>query len=331
MSVSPQRQIPSTTPDRSAKYREIGVTTLRLDSTIPFILYTQIEGEFLVYRREDLPFTKTQRDALIENGLETLYVSPDQVTLYWEYLSAGIQQILNDEGIPLNERSRILYQSTEQLSQRIASAPVAGENVQLAQDVVSGSIQFQKVGKRSLHALMAEMAEEPSIHSHVLNACQYGLALCRELDALRGEDLEALGMGMMLMDIGMLQIPEALQFKDGPLSFDEWNLIKRHPAIGLELIEGLEGIPEIAREVIFGHHERIDGSGYPQALRGEELGLPLRIVGVVDTFTTLTGTGTHRAPLTTFEAFRKMHTELLPGLDPEVFHAFIKLLGQEGV
>ncbi len=327
--MAPQRQIPSTTPDRSAKYREIGVTTLRLESTIPFILYTQIEGEFLVYRREDLPFTHTQRDALIENGLETLYVSPDQVSLYWEYLSAGIKQILSDEGVPLSERSRILYESSEQLSQRIASAPVAGENVQLAQEVVAGSIEFQKVGKRSLHALMAEMAEEPSIHAHVLNACQYGLGLARELGALHGEDLEAFGMGLMLMDIGMLQIPESLQFKDGPLSFDEWSLIKRHPAIGLELIEGLEGIPELAREVIFGHHERQDGSGYPQGLRGKELGIPMRIVGVVDTFTTLTGLGSHRDPLSTFEAIRKMHTDLLPGLDSEIFHAFIQLLGQD--
>ena len=174
---------------------------------------------------------------------------------------------------------------------------------------------------------MAQMAEEPSLHGHVLNTCQYGLGLARELSALTGDELEAFGMGLMLMDLGMLQIPEALQFKDGPLSFDEWNLIKRHPALGLEMIEGLSGIPDLAREVIFGHHERIDGSGYPQGLRGDEVTLPIRIVGVVDTFTTLTSLGSHREPLNTFEAIQKMHTEQREGFDPDVLQAFIRLLG----
>ena len=327
MTQASQRHIPSTTPDRSARYHAVGVTTLRLDSIIPFVLYTQIEGEFLVYRRENLDFTLTQRDALIENGLETLFVCPDEIPLYWEYLAQGIQEILNDEGIPLTERSQALYESTQQLSQRIVSSPVDGENVQLAQDVVSGSIQFQLRGKETLHSLMAQMAEEPSLHGHVLNTCQFGLGLARELDALSGDELEAFGIGLMLMDLGMLQIPEPLQFKDGPLSFDEWSLIKRHPALGLEMIEGLPGIPDLAREVIFGHHERIDGSGYPQGLRGSEISMPVRIAGVVDTFTTLTSLGSHREPLTTFEAIQKMFSEYRPGFDPDVLQAFIRLLG----
>jgi len=323
--VSP-RQVP--TSDRNQKYRPISVNSLRLDSELPFTLYTQIEGEFLIYRRENLPFTDVQRDALIENELETLYVSPDQIPHYCEYVGGGIRHLLDDGETPVRETSAALYQSTEELSRRIVATPIEPENLELAQEVVTGTLEFSRRGKTTLHGLMSQMAEEPSLHSHALNVCQYGLVLARELNALAEEELESFGIGIMLMDLGMLQLPEGLIFKDGPLSFDEWSLIKRHPALSLEMIDGLPGVPDLAREVIFGHHERLDGSGYPQALRGAEISLPLRIVGVVDTFASLTTLGSHRHPLSTFDALRELHAELAPGFDPEVLRAFVSVLGE---
>ncbi|MGA1778950.1 MAG: HD-GYP domain-containing protein, partial [Planctomycetota bacterium] len=143
------------------------------------------------------------------------------------------------------------------------------------------------------------------------------------------EDLEALGMGILMMDLGMLQLPAELHAKEGPLSFDEWSWIKRHPALGIELLEGLEGVPELAREVIFGHHERLDGSGYPQGLRAAEIGRALRVVAIADTFATLTCGSELREPLTTYEALRHMQSELAPGLDPALVSRFVSLLGRE--
>jgi HD-GYP domain-containing protein (c-di-GMP phosphodiesterase class II) len=328
MSIASQRQLPPSTGDRPGAYRAITVNTLRLGSILPFVLHTQIEGEYLIYRRENLAFTETQRQALLENGLDTLYIAPDQVPLYWEYLTKNIQQILDDEQLPIEDRSAALYQSAEEICRRIVDNPVDSENVQLAQDVVAESIRFQSGGKSALHALMQQMAQEPNLHTHSLHVCQYGLALARQLHALTGDDLEAFGMGLLLLDIGMLQIPDSLAFKDGPLSFDEWSLVKRHPALGLESLDGLAGVPDLAREVIFGHHERVDGSGYPQGLRGTELPLVLRIAGVVETFTSLTSARNFREAMSTYEALREMQTDLLDTLDTRVLEAFIGLLGK---
>jgi len=326
MSTAPQRQV--STASHPARYREIAVHTLRLDSVLPFTLHTQIEGEYLIYRREGLPFTATQREALLDNGLETLFIAPDQVTLYWDYLNENIRKILGDESVPILERSAALYRSTEEICRRIVSLPIDRENVQLAQNVVVESIRFQSAGKDALHSLMAQMTAEPNLHTHALNVCQYGLALARELGALSAEALEGFGTGILLMDVGMLEIPAALAFKDGPLSFDEWSLIKRHPALGLEAIDALEGVTDIVREVTFGHHERLDGSGYPQGLKGREVTAPMRIVGVAETFTALTTGRAYRPAMTTFEAIRQMRTELREGFDPRVVEALIRLVAK---
>ena len=324
-----QRPVPATKTDRSPRYREIALSTLRVDSVLPFALHARIEGEHIVYRREGLPFTETQRGALLENGIETLFVSEEQAEHYWSYLTVGIEAALRDHSRPLAERSRVLQESAERLSARVSSLPVRSENVELARGVVCGSLSFQGEGKPCLHALMEAMTDRNPLHARALQACQYGIALAREIGGFPEEDLEALGMGILMMDLGMLQLPAELHAKEGPLSFDEWSWIKRHPALGIELLEGLEGVPELAREAIFGHHERLDGSGYPQGLRAAEIGRALRVVAIADTFATLTCGSELREPLTTYEALRHMQSELAPGLDPALVSRFVSLLGRE--
>ncbi len=328
MSIASQRQFPTATSDGPAGHRPIRVRTLRVDSILPFVLHTKIDGEYLVYRRENLAFTITQRQALLENGLEYLHISSDQVPKYWEYLTENIQQVLADSALPLTDRSAVLYQSTEELSRRIVASPIEAENVQLAQNVVAESIRFQNGGKQTLHALMNQMAEDPSLHTHCLNVCQYGLGLAQQLHAFSGEELEGFGVGLLLMDIGMLQVPQTLLFKEGPLSFDEWSLIKRHPALGLESLDGIDGVPDSARVVIFGHHERLDGSGYPQGLQGAELPMTVRIAGIVEAFNTLTTGRSSREALSSYDALRHMQTEMREEFDPRILEAFISLLGK---
>ncbi|MGA1781571.1 MAG: RidA family protein, partial [Planctomycetota bacterium] len=175
-----QRPVPATKTDRSPRYREIALSTLRVDSVLPFALHARIEGEHIVYRREGLPFTETQRGALLENGIETLFVSEEQAEHYWSYLTVGIEAALRDHSRPLAERSRVLQESTERLSARVSSLPVRSENVELARGVVCGSLSFQGEGKPCLHALMEAMTDRNPLHARALQACQYGIALARE-------------------------------------------------------------------------------------------------------------------------------------------------------
>ncbi len=103
---------------------------------------------------------------------------------------------------------------------------------------------------------------------------------------LRGARLRGLAVAALLHDVGKLQVPDEILRKAGPLSAAEFALIKRHPGDGAALLTHIGGFAEEA-PLVRGHHERLDGSGYPDGLRGEELSLEVRILGACDVYDAL--------------------------------------------
>jgi putative two-component system response regulator len=100
---------------------------------------------------------------------------------------------------------------------------------------------------------------------------------------LRGEELEAVAYGALLHDVGKIGVPEHLLRKEGPLSDEEWKLMRRHPEIGENICRPLKASIAFA-PIIRHHHERFDGKGYPDRLRGEQIPLGARIVSVADAY-----------------------------------------------
>ncbi|MEM7168387.1 MAG: HD domain-containing phosphohydrolase [Planctomycetota bacterium] len=326
MSTTPQKSPPSTATRPRHDFHEIHVNTLRVNSILPFQLFTRIEGEFIVYRRENLPFTQNQRVALIDNDVQVLYVLPEEIDFYWLYLNDSIHKLIDTEDDPLENRASVFYRSTFELSKRIYDVPLGHENVDKVQDLVTTSVEYLDQ-KQRLHELMPAMEQHPTVYSHSLNVSQFGLALAREIGISSKAELEAIGMGLLLQDYGMLQIPESLLFKEGPLSFDEWAAVKRHPSYGVEILDRIAEVPAVTREIVFSHHERLDGSGYPQGLSGAELSLPVRIAGLVDVFCSLISTRPYREAYTTFEALEILTSDLDRLFDRKLFAVFVKTLG----
>lgn len=106
------------------------------------------------------------------------------------------------------------------------------------------------------------------------------------LDGVHGHALDELRLGALLHDIGKLALPDTILTKPGPLGEAEWALMREHPRIGHELLQQVDFLRG-SSEVPYGHHERWDGSGYPQGLRGEEIPLAARIFSVIDVWDAL--------------------------------------------
>lgn len=316
--ASPQRRI----------YEQIHINTLRVNSVLPFRLFTKIEGEHILYRRENLPFTQNQRQALVENDIQFLFILGTELELYWLYLTDSIQRIIESQDDPLEDRASIFYSSSLELSRRVYQTALPGEGaIGQVQGLMHTHVAFLE-SKSYLHRLMPSMEERPSLYSHALNVAQYGLMLARALGYQDEAELEAIGMGFFLQDYGMLQIPASLVFKEGPLSFEEWTAVKRHPAAGVEAIDRIPDVPEVTRSIVFSHHERLDGSGYPQGLSGDELSLPVKIAGLVDVFASLTTSRSYRPAHTAFQALELMASDVGRLYDRSVFTCLVRTLGE---
>ena len=140
----------------------------------------------------------------------------------------------------------------------------------------------------SMIMMLAVMVESRDGYTagHCHRMANYATALGRKL-GLSDEDLQTLRRGGFLHDIGMLAIPDSVLRKRGALDPEEYALIKSHPVIGDSLCAHLPSLQPV-RQIVRHHHERLDGSGYPDGLRGDEIPLVAQIVGLVDAYDALT-------------------------------------------
>ncbi len=140
----------------------------------------------------------------------------------------------------------------------------------------------------SIIMTLAQMIEGRDEHTegHCYRMANYATALGRRL-ALEPDDLQALYRGGFLHDIGMLAIPDPVLRKSGSLEPEEYELIKSHTVVGDSLVGNLRSLQAV-RPIVRHHHERFDGSGYPDGLRGDQIPLVAQIMGLVDVYDAVT-------------------------------------------
>jgi putative two-component system response regulator len=181
---------------------------------------------------------------------------------------------------------------------------------------------------RSL-ALIIE-ARDQYTDGHCERLSQYAVALGNALGR-SPEDLSALDRGGYLHDIGKIGIPDALLLKPSALTPGEFEMMKQHTVIGDRLCGELRSL-RLVRQIVRQHHERLDGSGYPDGLRGDEVSVLAQIVSTVDLYDAVTSARPYRPALPAEHAFNELRDEAMRGLrDPRMVDTFIDLARSGGL
>ena len=159
--------------------------------------------------------------------------------------------------------------------------------VEATRDLASAYRQLQETYHATLEALGSALdTRDIGTEAHSRRVHGYALATARE-HRVPEADLTDLAHGVLLHDIGKIGIPDAILLKPGPLTPEEWQIMRRHPEIGKALIEKIPFLRG-AVPIVFAHHEKWDGTGYPHGLRGADIPLGARIFMVVDAFDAIT-------------------------------------------
>ncbi|WP_051935503.1 PAS domain S-box protein [Deinococcus sp. YIM 77859] len=141
-----------------------------------------------------------------------------------------------------------------------------------------------------------------------------------------GKDLDALRWGAFLHDTGKVAIPDAILLKPGRLTPEEWDVIKRHPTIGYEMLAHIPSLPPTALEIVLYHQERWNGSGYPKGLAGTDIPLAARVFAVVDVYDALTSERPYKRAWTHEAAAEQLRKEAGVLLDARVVDVFLRIL-----
>ena len=143
-----------------------------------------------------------------------------------------------------------------------------------------------------------------------------------DLDLAKREDVR---YGFMLHDIGKIGVSDAILNKPGPLERHEWSLMQRHPEMGVTIVEPI-GFPQATTDIILRHHERWDGSGYPDRLSGDSIPLAARTFAIADAFDAMTSDRPYRPAMTQEAAVETIHSGAGKSFDPDIVEVFLDLV-----
>jgi diguanylate cyclase (GGDEF)-like protein/putative nucleotidyltransferase with HDIG domain len=169
-------------------------------------------------------------------------------------------------------------------------------------------------------------AKDQYTHQHILRVQRYAVAIAKQM-GLTGADLEAVNTGALLHDIGKLGVPEYVLLKPGRLTPEEFDKIKKHPEIGAAILDPVE-FPWPVLPVVRHHHEKWDGTGYPDGLAGEDIPLSARIMAVADVYDALTSSRSYRRAWPHEKAVATISKDAGSHFDPIVVDAFIAVIGE---
>ncbi len=311
-------------------YIPIFLESLRIDSILNFDLYLNVSKNLILYRSADLPFTEETRQKLLENKIDRLYITSESKRNYQIYIEKNLSKILLDQDIKEEKKAGILYETSTSLVREILDDPSLGENVQRSKELVVNTVEYILKGREAFLNLLKITSVDYYTYTHSVNVCTFVIALAQQLGFNDEQFLHELGVGALLHDVGKSKISERILNKRTALNPTEFEIMKKHPQWGVEILSESNEIEKSSYYAVLQHHERGDGSGYPHGITLDEMHIYGKLVAIADVFDAMTTSRAYQGAMDTFPALKIMLSQ--PGLfDEKLLSAFIELMGPKGL
>ena len=326
-----------TKTDKSDKssFFSVGFGLILLDKELPYDLYVNsssnkskdkfvrifpmtgllVKGEVEDYRRKyhQLYIPESQRDAYLKSLMDC----------------AGLEDIQKTEVI---KDSAIHYLTTIFDPTKEFSTEVLNETINGCRDSVESMVDVLKdYDVKQVQNLIGDLSfHDFYTYDHSINVSMYCISVYKILnpDAKR-EEIVLAGLGGLLHDLGKIKIPTHIINNSGKLDEEQFNMIKKHPRFGFDLISKSKidcpGVDfEVVQRIVYEHHENFNGTGYPEGLEGEEIHLLARITAIADFFDAITTKRSYHEALSPEDALAIMAKSVGKKIDPELFEVFKK-------
>ncbi|MGA9351584.1 MAG: HD domain-containing phosphohydrolase [Anaerolineae bacterium] len=254
----------------------------------------------------------------IARGLERVRLAEER-----QRAEEALRKAHDELEIRVKERTAELAKANEELRVEIAERKRAEEELR------QSHVKLRRTLEGTVNALVSaiEMGD-PYTAGHQRRVTQLACAIAKEM-GLPEEQIEGIRVAGLIHDLGKINVPAQILSKPGPLTGLEYGLIKMHPQVGHDVLKAIE-FPWPVAQIVLQHHERVDGSGYPEGLLGEEIILEARILGVADVVEAMASERPYRPARSIDEALEEISQNRGVLYDPQVVDACLKLFTEKG-
>lgn len=239
-----------------------------------------------------------------------------------------IKKTLNDESIPLQVRNKIIYNTTSNLVNTLFESKITKDKVEETKESVVAMLDNVIHNEVTIRSMIEVSSYDYYTYTHCVNVAVYCVGLGKEL-GLSEWELKTLGMGGILHDLGKARIDINIVNKAGKLDNNELMIMRNHPDFGYDILKELDEQDPIILSMVRHHHEKLDGTGYPDRLGDKDLDLYTRIVAISDIFDALNTQRSYKPALKTFDALSLMRKNMNGELDNKLLDAFVIMMGKE--
>lgn len=302
------------------KYFLIDNVVITRNSILTFDLYKQDENKKpVLILHKHMPLIN---DVFEEIERYDLYVHEDEKRHYDMHYQA-----LSDRNV-VPQQMLALYTNISENVNKLFENPESMTNYKIAKDNVQSLVSTVLKKDFSASSFLSVLIYDYYTHTHSLNVSVYAISLGKHL-GMGKEALEELGTAALLHDIGKSKIDDDILYKNGQLTKEEFKLVQEHPMHGWNILKQL-GIKN--KNILAGvrsHHEKLDGTGYPDKLTSKEIHIYGKIIGICDVFDAITTKRTYQDPKSTYDTLITMKKEMRNHLDSVLINHFILMLREQ--
>jgi HD-GYP domain-containing protein (c-di-GMP phosphodiesterase class II) len=272
---------------QSLGYLPIATAGLTPASVLSCDLFVQRPGRTFaeLFRSQNYPLGADDLNHLRESGIDHLYIRLADADAYRDYLC---EHVLHNPKIPLGVRMNALREVTRVAFEDAMSAGDSGKVVSVANNFGTDLANIVANQSPAFGELFKTLEHDYYTFTHVCNVSVYLVMLAKGLGTSATADLAALATAGLLHDLGKRYVPQNILNKSGKLTDEEWAQLMEHPTTGFRELSERGDLSWAQLMVVYQHHERLDGSGYPTGVSGDEIHPWAKLCGVVDVFDAMT-------------------------------------------
>ena len=284
------------------------------------------DDHYRLFRTPNIPITTEWMLKLEETGRRKLYISSLDHQNFQQYLRDNLQDVLADESVGVSDRFGSLNEVVRVVLGEVFSKGNVDATVTAVDELGHHMVDMICREDAVASELCGVMYHDYHTFTHSANVSYYCVMLAKEVGISSEEDLRQIAKGALLHDLGKLQIPNAILTKPGKLTDEEFSIVKMHPTTGFRKLCRRQDLSAAQLMMVYQHHERLDGSGYPVRIGGAEIHFWAKICAVTDVFEALTSNRPYRAGMSMAAAFEIMDRQSGKGLDEEVYRLWKALM-----
>ena len=290
-------------------------------------VYLANNGTYSLYRAVDIHFTSRDAQRLLAGGVDYVYVSVRDHQAYYRTIEENITKIVRDPDIQQEKRAEILYSTSLELANQLLHKPPQQEEIYRTQNIAHATVELVMSDSGAFANLFEVSNHDFYTATHMVNVCTTCLSVAHQIGLCDKDVLPDLGTGALLHDIGKIFIPGDLLNTPERLTDEQFELLRSHVLRGREHLQKVADLSPEAIAVVSEHHERMDGSGYPRGLKGDEISVLGRLAAIADTFEAMTSVRPYRQnTFSVKEVLEYLESESPKKYDRDIFIAFARLI-----